>query len=506
MRSTSFRALPLLLLSGALACAACTSETGDGVTGDEQDLTEHTEIIFSPAPPEASHLVRLAKEIDGAKSTIDIAIYSYSDAGIGDALARAVARGVKVRFVYDKGGDDARLAAASQATSTSGKLEASGVNVRYVSKIMHHKFMIVDGPRDDLGHAKTAHLVTGSANWSSSAARTFDENTMIFQKQPELVLRFQRDFDTMWAHSKDFAGKDLVYELSTAAIPDTAIPDTAHTSALFTSANFTVKDTTFSATPTNTVADAFVAGINGATKSIHLASTHLRSRKVAEALIAKKKAVPTLDVRVYLDGQEFITGSTQDSQLAKVQSCITAAGTSETKKRDCLTNDFLFGYQVSDSGIDVRYKFYAYRWDASYAPQMHSKYMVVDGAKLYSGSYNLSDNSEHGTFENELLLEAPTHAKLISAFEANFESIWKTGRDEGRLAALDTRIDQGGAFPIVFDPVALSSDEVTTLKEKIRTKCPAVDSHAFRSAATSHRVRPLSDEPLKERTHHARRA
>ena len=143
---------------------------------------------------------------------------------------------------------------------------------------------------------------------------------------------------------------------------------------------------------------------------------------------------------------------------------------------------------MSTSGIDVRYKFYAYRWDASYAPQMHSKYMVVDGNKLYSGSYNLSDNSDHGTFENELLLEAPTHAKLISAFEVNFESIWKTGRDEGRLAALDTRIDQGGAFPIVFDPVALSSDEVTALKDKIRTKCPAVDSDAFRSAATSHRV------------------
>lgn len=489
MPSPSVRALPLLFLSAALACsAACTSETGDGVTGDEQDLTEHSDIIFSPAPADASHLVRLAKEIDGAQKTVDIAIYSYGDSGISDALARAVARGVKVRFVYDKGADDAHLPAASQATSTSGKLESSGVNVRYINKIMHHKFMIVDGPRDDLALAKTAHLVTGSANWNGSAARTFDENTMIFQAQPELVLRFQRDFDTMWAHSKDFAGKDLPYELSTTAIPDAAIPDRANTNALFTSANFTVKDTTFSATPTNTVADAFVDGIKSATKSIHLASTHLRSREVAEALIAKKKAVPTLDVRVYLDGQEYIAKGTQDAQLARVQECVTDAGTSETKKRDCLTNDFLFGYQVGDSGIDLRYKFYAYRWDASYAPQMHSKYMVVDGSKLYTGSYNLSDNSEHGTLENELLLEAPTHAKLIAAFEANFESIWKTGRDEGKLAALDAQIDQGGAFPIVFDPVALSSAEVTTLKDKIRTKCPAVDSDAFRHAATSHRA------------------
>jgi phosphatidylserine/phosphatidylglycerophosphate/cardiolipin synthase-like enzyme len=489
MRLPSARVLPLLLLSAAVACsAACTSETGDGVTGDEQDLTEHSDIIFSPAPAEASHLVRLAKEIDGAKKTIDIAIYSYRDAAIGEALARAVARGVKVRFVYDQGGTDARLPAASLATSTSGKLEANGVDVRYINKIMHHKFMIVDGPRDDLALAKSAHLVTGSANWTASAASTFDENTIIFQKQPELILRFQRDFDTMWAHSRDFVGKDFLYELSTSNIQDAAIPDTAHTNALFTSANFTAKDTTFSVTPTNTVADALVEGINGATKSIHLASTHLRSREVAEALIAKKKATPALDVRVYLDGQEFIAAGTHDAQLAKVQTCLATAGTSETRKRDCLNNDFLFGYQVGSSGIDVRYKLYAYRWDASYAPQMHSKYMVVDGSKLYTGSYNLSDNSEHGTFENELLLEAPTHARLITAFEANFESIWKTGRDEGKPAALDARVAQGGAFPIVFDPMALSSDEITALKDRIRTKCAAVDSDAFRSAATSHRV------------------
>ena len=70
MRLPSARALPRLLLSAVVACSvACTSETGDGVTGDEQDLTEHSDIIFSPAPAEASHLVRLAKEIDGAKKT-----------------------------------------------------------------------------------------------------------------------------------------------------------------------------------------------------------------------------------------------------------------------------------------------------------------------------------------------------------------------------------------------------------------------------------------------------
>jgi phosphatidylserine/phosphatidylglycerophosphate/cardiolipin synthase-like enzyme len=447
-----------------------------------------TEVIFSPAPADASHLVRIAKEIDLAKTSVDIAIYSFSDAGISAALARATGRGVKVRFVFNDAGDNSRQ--ATPATTTSGKLEQSGVNVRFINKIMHHKFMIVDGPREDIARAKTAHLVTGSANWSSSAARTFDENTVIFQNQEELVLRFQREFDNMWAHSRDFTAgaTPLAYELSTTAIPDSAIPAGANTDVLFTSSNFSVNNTTFSTTGTNTVADGLVAGINSATRSIHIASGHLRSREVAEALIAKKQASPALDIRVYLDGQEYIAKGTHDIQLAKVQTCLAAAGAVESKKRSCLDNDFLFGYQVGDAGIDVRYKYYAYRWDFTYAPQMHHKFMAVDGTTLYSGSYNLSDNAEHDTFENMMVLKGSEHAALIKAFEANFESIWKTGRDENKLAAVNAKIEQGGAFPIVFDPMALTWAEVTALKQKIRTSCPSVDTPEYRSAAASHTV------------------
>ena len=447
-----------------------------------------TEVIFSPAPAESSHLVRIAKEIDLATKTVDIAIYSYSDAKISDALARAVDRGVKVRFVYNDASSDSRLAPASKATSTSGKLEASGVNVRFINPIMHHKFMIVDGPREDLARARTAHLVTGSANWSSSAARTFDENTVIFQNQEELVLRFQREFDNMWAHSRDFVGQDLPQELGI-EIADAAIPDAPNTHVLFTSANFVAsKETTFSTTGTNTVADGLVEGIKNATKSIHLASGHMRSREVAEALVAKHKASPDVDIRLYLDGQEYIAKGTQDLQVAKVETCLAAAGDSAAKRRACTDNDFLFGFQIAESGIDVRYKYYAYRWDFTYAPQMHHKFMAIDGATLYSGSYNLSDNAEHGTFENMLVLTGPQHAALIQAFEANFESIWKTGKDENKLAALDARIAQGGELPIVFDPMALTGPEITALKQKIRAACPDVDSLEFRKQPSAHRT------------------
>jgi len=461
-----------------------------GLVGGGSGGNTGNAVIFSPAPSmEASHLARVAQTIDGARRSIDIAMYSYSDAKISEALGRAVDRGVKVRFLFNDGGADNRITdAAAKASSKSGKLEAIGANVRFVNKTMHHKLMIVDGPRDQLSHATGAKLVSGSGNWSNGAAMRYDENTLFLENQPELTLRFQREFDLMWAHSRDFVGASaLPYELSTTTIDDATIPDSAATDVLFTSDNFSVRDTTFSTTGENTVADALVAAIQGATQSIHVASGHLRSRPVAEALIAKKAASPDVDIRVYLDGQEYIARGTHEIQIDELDECL-AAATTESKRRECLDKGFLFGYQVGEAGIDVRYKYYAYRWDNSYALQMHHKYMVIDHATLYTGSYNLSDNAEHETFENMMVFRGAESASLVQSFEQRFESMWKTGRDEGKLATLQSRIDQPGSFPIVFDSMALTWSEVTGLKQKIRAACPAVDSQAYRISPASHQV------------------
>lgn len=448
------------------------------------------EVIFSPQAYETSHLARIVKVIEGAQSTIDVAMYSYSDAKIGAALDAAVKRGVKVRFVFEGGGDDARLPTPdARASSKSGKLEASGIDVRFVNKIMHHKLMIVDGPRDDVAKAKTARIVTGSGNWSNSAATRYDENTLFLSGQEELTLRFQREFETMWGGSRDFSSRSpaLVEAAGTAGITEPGIPDGASTHAWFTSANFTLRGTTFTTTGENTVANALVAAIGRATRSIHIASGHLRSRPVSEALVAKKKASPDLDVRVYLDGQEYISAATHDMQVKELEQCLVEAGASEPKRRDCTDRGFLFGYQVGQAGIDVRYKYYAYRWNHSYAPQMHHKYMVVDGSELFTGSYNLSDNAEHETFENMTWFAGPENAALVAAFDANFAAMWETGRAEGKLDALRRKVEDPAArtIPIVFDPMALAWSEVTELKRAIRASCPAVDSVDYRKNSAS---------------------
>ncbi len=139
--------------------------------------------IFSPQPIESGHTARIRQMVDAANSSIDIAMYSYSDADIGDALEGAIDRGVSVRFIFETANDDKKLSGPDLLNSKSGRLESAGVDVRFVKKIMHHKFIMVDGPRDDIAKAATAKITSGSANWSFNGAAFYDENTVFLRGQ-----------------------------------------------------------------------------------------------------------------------------------------------------------------------------------------------------------------------------------------------------------------------------------------------------------------------------------
>lgn len=450
------------------------------------------EAVFSPQPAASTHTKRIAQLIRDAKHSVDIAMYSYSDAEVGTALAEAVQRGIKVRFLFETANEDRKIVdLAARRASKSGRLEQAGVDVRYVNKILHHKLAIIDGPRDVAERAASATLVTGSANWSFTAAQSFDENTLFIGGAPGLATAYQHEFDLLWAHSRDFQlATALPFELSSASLPAASDPGA---SALFTSPNFKVTPTgtTFSFDYTKTeVADALVAAIEAAQDSIHIASGHFRLRPVAEALIAKKQADPSIDIKVYLDQQEFISRTGDDQQEARVSTCLAGAGNDPRTVYDCTRSDYLYGKYLADAGIDVRYKVYSYRWDHSYAVQMHHKYVVIDGAKLISGSYNLSYNAEHGTFENMLVLEGAQFGGVISAYERNFSTIWDTGRAGDRLAALRTQISTASSIPLVFDSLAVSWQEYNDLKTLIRSNCAVVDSTEYRDNPTAHRSCP----------------
>jgi len=452
------------------------------------------DVIFSPQPSADSHTARIAKLIGDSKHTIDIAMYSYSDAGIAAALREATHRGVEVRFLFDTASTDKSITdPAARASSKSGRIETDGIDVRYVNKILHHKFIIIDGPRDDVSAAATAQVVTGSANWSSSGASLFDENTFFIRNSEELAASYQQEFDALWVGSRDFVGPATAQPGSSLRISPADVADEAGLEALFTRANMKAggpDGTTWSTDKDSlAVASKFVAAIEHAQHSIHIGSGHMRLRPVAEALIAKKQADPSIDIKVYVDQQEFISVSGDNAQKARVATCEANAAT-PAKKRDCGYNDFLFSKSLVDAGIDVRFKSYAYRWDFTYAVQMHSKYMIVDDNELISGSYNLSMNSEHNTMENALHLSGIQFKSLIDKYEDNFATMWETGRANNALDDLRAEVSTSATIPLVFPSIALSWAEFDQLRTLIRQNCTVADSTEYRDNPASHKSCP----------------
>jgi phosphatidylserine/phosphatidylglycerophosphate/cardiolipin synthase-like enzyme len=101
-----------------------------------------------------------------ATSTLEVAMYSFTDQDLADSVLAAYRRGVTVRVYLDKGQRTANY-------SKGGYLAEHGVTVRYASNsaLMHNKFAVCDG----------ATVITGSYNWSASASERNNENLLIIR-------------------------------------------------------------------------------------------------------------------------------------------------------------------------------------------------------------------------------------------------------------------------------------------------------------------------------------
>lgn len=448
----------------------------------EQAPTEAIEVVFSPLPYHESHIARVGVLIDAAERSLDIAMYSFWDNGLLGPIENAVDRGVAVRMIFNGARDHKK----SPQGTRSALLEGLGVDVRYVNKVMHHKFVLIDGPQDSVAQADDAVLVTGSANWSWSAGTRYDEHTLFAHGNDKLNLLFQSEFNHLWEHSRDLLWNEDLERMDTVFISPLSIPDDMGVGAVFTSSNFepyvhsTYGPTFKVVAGQNTVSDYLVSLIHSAKSSIDIASGHLRSRPIAEALLEVHALKPQVAIRVLLDGQEYTSESRQESQEEKLAGCLEEAGDSVSKAQKCMDVGYYFARELHDAGIPLRFKWYAYKWHYKYAEQMHHKHFIVDGAIVVAGSYNLSDNAEHNTFENMVRLHGALYPELVNDFEANFETLWVQGESDERYEDyLDDVVHGQDDFPIVVAPMAIDTDQVQALKAAIYDQCPMVSKEVF---------------------------
>jgi phosphatidylserine/phosphatidylglycerophosphate/cardiolipin synthase-like enzyme len=146
------------------------------------------------SPTEDLERIDVAR-LEAAKSSIDIAMYAFTDRYIAEALKRLAGRGVKIRIYRDQEQYEQEQRNATRHSNNSTASMLSGdpniqIRVKGRRELMHLKAYLVDG----------GVLRDGSANWSPSGEKRQDNNAH-FTADPAQAGAFHRDFEAMWARS-----------------------------------------------------------------------------------------------------------------------------------------------------------------------------------------------------------------------------------------------------------------------------------------------------------------
>lgn len=147
---------------------------------------------FSPGEDiERIDVARLKK----AQSSVDIAMYAFTDQYLAQQLKELAERGVRIRIYRDQQQyeEEQRNASKHAGDSTTSMLsgeENIQIRVKGRRELMHLKAFVVDGNL----------LRDGSANWSPSGEKRQDNNAH-YTADPSQVEAFKREFEQMWTRA-----------------------------------------------------------------------------------------------------------------------------------------------------------------------------------------------------------------------------------------------------------------------------------------------------------------
>jgi phosphatidylserine/phosphatidylglycerophosphate/cardiolipin synthase-like enzyme len=385
------------------------------------------EVLFHPTDPT---LEKVGAWIKDAHDTIDIAMYSM-DTTAGSPVVKALmdpafqarlkSGDVTIRMIFEGYGKPADNEKKMQ------DLEALGIDVRFLKsgKKVHHKFAVIDS-----GTAN-ARVISGSANWSLSSYRGYDENMLFMEQEAEANHSFETEFERLWNDGAEF-GNTVTH--AKRALPQ--LDATDRMDIFFNSPRVLHKDPA----PEHVLTSQLVRLIDGAKSEISIATTRVRLVPVLESL--KAAAARGVKVRVVISQDDF---------------------------RDLWKRG---DYLLNQPNLELRIKFYNLKPGQYITYQMHNKFMIIDRETIETGSFNWSDSSETAHVENVLELKGAGASEVLSSYQDRFELIWERGRaDLAPFMAALSQKKQAGELPACgFSPMSLSYDEVRALL-KLAPKC-----------------------------------
>ena len=177
-------------------------QNGGAVRVKQGDTT--LELLFAPHARQSRHhgLAMINRVLATARKRVDLALFVFSDQAVADQLHALHQRGVEIRLLADPGfafrsysevldllgvvRPDRRCRVEADNAPWADPPAAVGVPQLARGDKLHHKYAVIDGTT----------VITGSFNWSPSAAHQNDE-TLLVIRNPQIAAAFEGEFERM---------------------------------------------------------------------------------------------------------------------------------------------------------------------------------------------------------------------------------------------------------------------------------------------------------------------
>ncbi len=164
-----------------------------GTFGSQKTASVTTTVTYHSVPvevyfsPQDGAMAEVIVQVEAAQTSIDFAIFFFTEDALRDALIAAHQRGVVIRGLWNALG-------AGNASSDDETLCAAGIPIKIEDTAgkMHHKLMIVDAQ----GSAPT--VISDSLNRTAAADNRNSENTIIVH-DAATAQTLAAGFQTLWA-------------------------------------------------------------------------------------------------------------------------------------------------------------------------------------------------------------------------------------------------------------------------------------------------------------------
>jgi len=321
---------------------------------------------------------RIGAFLDGARATLDVAIYDLrlaasAGATVLAAFEAAVKRGVHVRLMFnqDHPGGIPDPPPAEIDWAFVDQLKSFGIETKPIPGIpdlMHHKYVVRDAG------SPQAVVLTGSANWTNDSWNR-EENVIFTVASPDIAGIFKQNFEGLWQNP-------VVALSGRISVPWLALADSTRVRIYFCPGR-ALK-----------LVHAMARSIASAERRIRICSPVLTSGPVLGTL-----------AEVVEHGGVDVSGVYDATQMDQVNRQWGEQATSAWKIAafHSIIGAARFGAKRSTP--------YAV---GSVHDFMHAKIVVADDY-VYAGSFNLSHSGEQNA-ENVVQIESRTVAEVCSAY------------------------------------------------------------------------------------------